>query len=78
MKPVLIGTASDARGFALAGVDVWVCQSLESVEQRIDDVVKSETEPLILFSAAAYDLAAGRCSQWRREGRGPMFVVLPR
>lgn len=78
MKPVLIGTASDARGFALAGVDAWVSESRESVEQRIDDVVKTETEPLILFSAAAYDLAAGRCSQWRREGRGPMFVVLPR
>ena len=78
MRPILIGTPGDARGFTLAGVESWVCDSRQAVDQKIDEVLQREADAVLIFSAAAYDLAADRCMQWRREGQGPTFVILPR
>lgn len=77
MRPVLIGTESDARGFALAGVDAHVCRTREEVEKTLDRVTHTITDPLVIFSKSAAELIADRCAKWRRDGSGPLFVALP-
>jgi vacuolar-type H+-ATPase subunit F/Vma7 len=77
LTPVLIGTDSDARGFALAGVDTHVCRTREEVEKALDRVLHTITDPLVIFSKGAAELIADRCAKWRRDGSGPLFVALP-
>ncbi|HEX9163251.1 MAG TPA: hypothetical protein VF980_16210 [Thermoanaerobaculia bacterium] len=77
MKPVFIGTAADARGFALAGVETHVCESRPDIEKELEAVTCAIADPLLIFSKSAAELIAGRCAQWRRSGTGPLFVALP-
>jgi vacuolar-type H+-ATPase subunit F/Vma7 len=73
----LIGTDADVRGFSLAGVRGFVCGSRRSVEQRVDEILRSDAGAVLIFSAETADLIADRCAQWRREGTGPLFEILP-
>ncbi len=77
MRPVLIGTGSDARGFALAGLDTHVCNTRDEVEKTLDSVLHTTADPLVIFSKSAAELIADRCAKWRRDGTGPLFVALP-
>jgi vacuolar-type H+-ATPase subunit F/Vma7 len=77
LRPVLIGTESDARGFALAGVETHVCNTREEVVTTIDRVNAAIAEPLVILSKKAAELIADRCAKWRRDGSGPLFVALP-
>ncbi len=76
MIPLLIGDAADARGFALAGVDSYVCTTREQIEERLRAVTAERF--VLFFSASAARLIADRIATWRRDGTGPPFVVLPR
>ncbi len=76
--PVLIGTAADARGLTLAGVDSHVCTTGEEVEQTVDEILQSVAHPLLILSSVSAEEIADRIAAWRRTGTGPPFVVLPR
>lgn len=75
MKPLVIGDADDALGFAVAGVTNVICNSKRDVEAAIARTDPSDT--IFILSAAAADLVPDTVAQWR-AGRGPMHVVLPR
>jgi vacuolar-type H+-ATPase subunit F/Vma7 len=77
MTPVLIGDASDALGFALAGVQSYICDSRSQVEAAIARVTGQVPDPVILLSHSAAEWISDRCEAWRRKGSGPMFVVIP-
>ncbi|HSP16580.1 MAG TPA: V-type ATP synthase subunit F [Thermoanaerobaculia bacterium] len=75
--PVLVGTAADARGLALAGVDGHVCTTRQEVERAVDEILQSVAHPLLILSSVSAHEIASRIASWRRDGTGPPFVVLP-
>lgn len=77
MNVFLIGTQTDVRGFTLAGVRGFVCESRDVAESRVDDILRTDPDAILIFSSSAADLIADRRARWQREGRGPAFEVLP-
>lgn len=74
MKPLLVGDAEDALGFAVAGVPNVICNSKGDVEAVFAHADADDT--VFILSSHVADLIPERLTQWR-AGRGPMFVVLP-
>ena len=77
MSIFVIGTSADVRAFRLAGVEGYVCDSRDEVEKCIDDIVTKDADALLIFSPSASGLVENRTAQWRRDGTGPAFEVLP-
>lgn len=78
MNVFVIGTPSDVRGFSLAGVQGYGCESRDAAEGCVDEILSVDAEAVLIFSWSASELIADRCTRWRREGSGPAFEVLPR
>ena len=78
MNVFVIGTPADVRGFRLAGVPGFVCDSRDVIDRHVDEILHADRDAVVIFSAAASELIADRCAQWRRDGTGPAFEVLPR
>lgn len=78
MNVFVIGTPLDVRGFSLAGVRGFVCESRDDVERRVDEILRADAEAIVVFSDSASEWIADRCARWRRDGSGPAFEVLPR
>lgn len=74
MKPLVLGDADDALGFAVAGVPNVICNSRRDIEAALSREDANDT--IFILSSTAADLIPERIAQWR-SGRGPMFVVLP-
>ena len=78
MNIFVIGTPADVRGFRLAGVPGFVCDSRDVIDRRLDEILRTDPDAIVIFSGAASELVADRCARWRRDGTGPAFEVLPR
>jgi vacuolar-type H+-ATPase subunit F/Vma7 len=74
----VIGTPIDVRGFSLAGVQGYVCESRDEVDRCVDEILRADAEAVLIVSPSAFELVADRFTRWRREGSGPVFEVLPR
>ena len=71
MNAVVIGDRRLVSGFALAGIEGRVCATRAEVEASVDE------NAFVIFSAPAAALIADRIAEWRRNGTGPFFVVVP-
>ncbi|MGZ7030379.1 MAG: V-type ATP synthase subunit F [Thermoanaerobaculia bacterium] len=78
MNVFVIGTPADVRGFSLAGVRGFICETREAVEQRVGELLGVDPDAVLVFSSEAGDLISDRCARWRREASGPAFEILPR
>ena len=77
MSIVVIGTSEDVRAFRLAGVEGHVCDTRDAVDRCIDEIVAKDADALLIFSPSASALVEDRTTQWRRDGTGPAFEVVP-
>ena len=74
MKPLFIGDADDALGFAIAGFASEFCGTREAVASAIASASKDD---ILVLSASAAALVPEQIEEWKRAPAGPMFVILP-
>ena len=77
MIAVLLGTAHDVRGFALAGVEGRVCETAGQVAEAASALRGRAGVALVLVSREVARLAPAEIAQLEGVDGPPALVVLP-